>query len=483
MVLNNPAWITGILTNSLSVAVTCFFTIKVARLKSRQATASIFYEVGGIFLGLVLTSTSTLLLYVAQSLVQYDLTPASTLFPIGMWMGYFLTSLSLMVLLLETHEEGYFTRVILVGATTVLLMLSGIGLLDYTSFWNGGAILVVFHNGFANTMSTTTAILIGIYGLYKTSSKRLDLLSTQKTPLADVVEKRNRYLLITVAVFIVQFTVPRATPETVLNPVSVKLVGTTLILLLVFFLFSFLRETGSTSSSQSTIEIVQDDAEAGRLSRFIIFGICSVLLYVFLMQLNIPILTVHEKLESGIPILILGEFKGGLLVADILGFLLPCLISVAIILVVVVKHRTCFPTLKRSYSLMILAFALSLGFSLLASTTAITPNIGESPRVDIMAFIFAPAISLILIALLNQRTASTRFIHVEVEIKSIGWIVLFFFPTIYFSALIFDLIVAAAPFGVIHLGGAGILDGLLWAPILASAIFLSLSGIIHNLRL
>ena len=43
------------------------------------------------------------------------------------------------------------------------------------------------------------------------------------------------------------------------------------------------------------------------------------------------------------------------------------------------------------------------------------------------------------------------------------------FSTMGFTALLIDFMTAQSPYGIFHFGGAGITDGLIWAPILSTS--------------
>ena len=88
-----------------------------------------------------------------------------------------------------------------------------------------------------------------------------------------------------------------------------------------------------------------------------------------------------------------------------------------------------------------------------------------------ITFIVGPLIAWFIVPLWKKSFMSSENSY-EASSSSLLVLSLSIFSAIVVAALIFDILTADSPYGIIHLGGAIFADGLIWAPIISSGVFL-----------
>ena len=232
--------------------------------------------------------------------------------------------------------------------------------------------------------------------------------------------------------------------------------------------------------------IIVDDEEKISIIQnedLVIVGVGAILLvaYVLLMKLDIPVLSVAEKVEQGHPIVYLmrwGEYE---IFADAYGCLLPLLLGILFLVVIVAKRED-----QTTILVLILTGLISFGISTSWSLFSSPDSMWQAPRLSVFPFVLSPLLSWFVVLTLTK----SRRIKLAEKLMPIGSLshgrILLLSLSVYsinaVASLLFDLAISQSPYGVIHLGAAGLLDGLVWAPVLSAVVFstfLVLRGMLH----
>jgi hypothetical protein len=461
--MTDLAWYTGTIVNGTLLVLLTYLTFKTVasdRKKDRDLITS--WQAIVVLVGLMTTIGGTLFLYLQQRLIERDLTPSDTSLPILLWAGYYVTVLGLLSVGLSKYEIAFSVKVGTFVLAGLLLIVSAIGMFEYTVYWNEGAVLVVYNNYSADYLGIIVAIFVGMFVAFSAVVDRIEFVARESFLKGSREDRASAYMLFFSVAFLLQFIVPRAVNGSITNPVSVKIVG---LVVVAGFAVYFVRHHHLVDRYEGSGTYAESETDAENVGRSEItalaFTTAVIGLYITLMRLGIPVLTVSEKLELGIPILFVGEWNGNLVFLDYAGCILPLVLAMCIILVIYAVRRNL--NLERRSLIYTLSLATLLAFSISAIDRLSSQVMGP---VDVLVFATTPVLSWIMV---NWRTPIAQ-LQGSREALLLTMLV---YCVITFTAFLFDITTASSPYGVIHVGGAGIVDGLLWAPILSSSVFLS----------
>ena len=161
---------------------------------------------------------------------------------------------------------------------------------------------------------------------------------------------------------------------------------------------------------------------------------------------------------------------------DFFGCVIPLIIEVIILVFFIIK-RDNFPFLYR-YIFLVLVLTSIIAYSTSVADYLFAPSkqIGvESPAINVISFILAPLLAWILIYFIADRyLKKTIFKSRKMEYynnKELIMFILLLFSVIGLTAMGFDLTIASSQYNIVHFGGAMVIDGLIWAPVLSISVF------------
>ena len=192
--MTDPAWFMGVGVNAI-IGITSTIALILALRKQYYESIPWRKSTSGYLaiLGIIITSFGTLALYLQMGFIQNDLTEADTLLPPLLWLGYYITSVSFLRIILDLVETTPFRRDLIVCISILVFAISGLGLLNYTIHWNDGAVIVYFSNTVADMLGTGQAICIGIFAFSIAVIKRLEFIGGEDN-LETVPSPRGIYL-------------------------------------------------------------------------------------------------------------------------------------------------------------------------------------------------------------------------------------------------------------------------------------------------
>ncbi|TFH07920.1 MAG: hypothetical protein E4H14_07480 [Candidatus Thorarchaeota archaeon] len=482
--MTNLAWYTGVIVNS-TIAVALILILFFRILRNDRKSASVNLLLNGVLsiLGLLVSSAGTLLLYLQQGAIQLDLTNIDTIFPIFLLVGYSVALIGFLGVILFQSQIRLGLKFIIQGGLAAAFIILGLGMMDYDSYWNDGAVLVVFRNFTVEMMVTYLSMIVAIIGLSYAILQRLSFTELVDTDFYKERDRSSSSLLIAAFFFAIQFAVPRATIESVTNPVSVKIIGLIIIIGYAYYLLEYIRAVPKAGISNTEVsKEVEESTSIGNRDVLTIGGSTLVIaFYVVLMRLGFPILTVFEKIDLGLPIFQIGELRGNTLFIDPFGCLFPLAIAIVIVVVTLLKYRKwnipdssiLFVILSSAFLSFLISFAIYLSSDSL--------SVDFQPSFSVFPFIISSLLSWFVMIQISNRGIISNWKQKTFTIPRIEYLTpLLVYAGNTIAALIFDISIADSPFGIIQIGGAGFLDGLLWAPLL-SAAFLSIFIILYRL--
>ncbi|MDF1540964.1 MAG: hypothetical protein P1Q69_18860, partial [Candidatus Thorarchaeota archaeon] len=186
---------------------------------------------------------------------------------------------------------------------------------------------------------------------------------------------------------------------------------------------------------------------------------------------DFPILTVAEKINIGWPVYYIGIWNENQVYADPIGCLFPLLVGIVVIPLIIVLLKAGKP--NRS-GVVLLAIGAITSFSLSTADAFLARQgtIVDSPTASIFPFVVGPLMAWFIISAWNQKDNTNTETTQETSSRSLLMLSLSVFSMNVVSALIFDIVTAISPYGIIHLGGGVIADGLIWAPVISTCVFL-----------
>ena len=192
--------------------------------------------------------------------------------------------------------------------------------------------------------------------------------------------------------FMAQFLVPRASMHSIINPVSVKLIGFSLITGFVYFLT--INQPESSYMAQLQLETKSDKLIVKRDDIvFVLFSACCFAIYIILVALQIPVMTVDEKISAGIPILFLGIWNGYMVYLDIIGGLIPIILTLAILVIALAFTKVQGMKLNGLPQFLATSVIITFGISILDYLLSKSENLEDGQRISLMPFIIGPIIT------------------------------------------------------------------------------------------
>jgi hypothetical protein len=470
--MTDLAWYVGLIVNgSIVIVLPCLAYLSAMRARWARTLTSVEVCVLGSVAGLVLISAATLILYLHQGMFQTDFGPSDTFCPVLMWIGYDVLLLSLSgILLTEARIRppwNYAALVILVSTLTI----SATGMVDYVCYWNDGAIQVVYSGTARESLGLVVSIVIGLLLLYYSMTQRIEFLGGTDVDLSGAGDSKTAGLLSASVFFFLQFDVPRAIPTSLSNPVTVKIIG---FLLLIGLTVTLLRYCDSHASEFDRRRIdsqrLSERISLGKILA-VVFSAACLSVYLALVSLQLPADNLPTKLENGVPVLYLGVWRSVAIYADWIGCIVPLSISV-VILALVISHSTHI----RQTGAQLGFFLLVTAALCVALPIATSPHDLASPTsMDLIAFIAAPLFAWVLTPRVLSRgrnqnavaNADRQFLtNHDMLILS-----LLVFAAVGLSSFAVDILSSETMTGLLYFGGAGLADGLLWAPLLSGSLF------------
>ncbi len=467
----NLAWYIGIGVNVI-IAISTIILILTTAKKQAGRPLSWWKHANGYLalVGLAITTLGTLLLYLQMGLLQDNLTEADTFLPPLLWIGYYITSVSFLGITLDQTNILPIRRNIIYALSIVVFSASGAGLLSYTIYWNDGAVIVLFSNFIADMVGTGLAICIALIAFSVSFTRRIEIVN-RNDELNGNDSSKGIYLLTASTVYLMTFVVPRASTESIINPVTVKIIGilifvTFAIALAKYLIVSPVEKQDKASTGPDLESLLRSSDE------YLIGGaVLITFLYVIVSRIDFPILTVAEKNSIGWPIYYLGIWNGNQVYADPIGCLLPLLVAIVVVPLVIILLKAGKPS---RLGIALLGINAITSFSLSTADVFLTRQgaIVESPTASVFPFVVGPLLAWFILSVWNQKkNVNTEIIH-ETSSKSLFALSLSIFSINVVSALVFDILTAVSPYQIIHLGGGIISDGLIWAPALSNCVFL-----------
>jgi hypothetical protein len=464
----------GIIANSAIVFALLYFLISLFRNKELHSNGESMADGAVTLSGFVLTSLGTVGLYIQQGFSQRDFTIVDTLFPYVMVLGYYVAVVAFLGVILIENQISYGRR-ILIKALTILVFAAALpGIASFICYWNDGAILLTIPDQFSDMLSTYPPLLIGLLGFVISISKRLDYLECNDFVKESLEDKSSRNFIFASFAFLAQFLVPRATSESITNPFTIKIVGVIILLGFGYYLANYLRlrtEVSQRNKTNEQYELEVDNFDMG----VIMASTLLVALYIFLMNLRLPVLTVSEKLDAGYPLFYIGHWYGYDVFLDAFGCVIPLILEIAVLFIILIKrHSWAVP--NRGLSLVLVVGGM-ISFSISATDALFfrSVTIDYAPRFSVLPFVFAPLLSWILIRYWKRSHEAPDSNDIESRLednrRQLILTVLLVYSTTGIAAVLFDILTAYSPYGILQFGGASLIDGLLWAPILTAAVF------------
>ncbi|MGY5852480.1 MAG: hypothetical protein RTU92_02810 [Candidatus Thorarchaeota archaeon] len=478
--------LSGIFINTIIVVSLLYILVRL--IQNTQSKDRTIQNIGYgilVIVGLMITSLGTLFLYLQHSVLQTDLTTNETIFPYFLWAGYYIASLGYLGVFLKQTSQTPKTKYIVLLLVGFVFLISSLGMLEFNSWFNDGAILVVFVNQLADRIGTITSILIGIFALFTAVEQRLEYLQLVTPDVEPEWNQMTSYLVVVSFIFILQFSIPRVTAESILNPFMIKIVGLILITSLSYFVAKY--ETLSTRIKPWS-EALTDDSDLDIVDRSDLialgFGSIVLVLYGLAVSIDTSVLSVQEKIDIGYPILHLGTWFSYEVYADAFGVILPIIIAISAVVLALLKYSD-WSSLLRFFSVYIIVnLSLSILLAILSSSIDLSSPLWWSPRFSIIPFIISPIIACVLsYFLVKNNLEESNNTLTFMDSKYRHPLILYTYSSSAVAALLFDITIARSPYGIIHLGAAGFLDGLFWAPLVSSTVLSAILIIFTILKL
>jgi hypothetical protein len=432
----------------------------------RQQTredSNLRWSILGVLGGLSVSAIGTVLLYLQQGLVRIDLSPQDTIFPVFLWFGYYLTVMSFSYYSLEYFRKSANLKIAVLVILLTAFVISGAGMVDYSVFWNDGAVLVVFNSPFSEYLGILAGMVVGISSLYLSIVLRFQYIDVGNLKQGSKIDRMSADVLKASLAFSIQFIVPRAMEGSVTNPASVKILAFAVIAAFILFLTRSHQHWIDTTPIFHDLQTIEKhDPISDDDVMIVACAVAATAVYVILSRLGIPVLSVQEKIDMDILIIYLGEWFEYHVFLDLVGAVLP--IALACISFVFIYNQRCW---RIQTELYLAGRLVSTFIVALVLTLSTSPSSG---MMSVMTFMFAPLVAWVLFSWIVKIRGGNEANHMD-NTQTITCKAIAVYAVSVFSAFMADIITAQSPFGILHLGGAGPVDGLLWAPILSMALF------------
>jgi hypothetical protein len=330
-------------------------------------------------------------------------------------------------------------------------------------------------------------LIVGGILLYNSYIRRMTYLSTETEEKTVIVDSRTSAYLFLAIAFIIQFYVPRAETTSVLDPFSVKIVGLLVALCFAYSLWRYSQFLCIADDSTLPRNAIRLESTASKAqdnmgpSLNLLMGGFSVILAFLIANMYYDQNSTPIREEMIAQSLYVGQFMGSALYVNIVSVVIPLLVS----LVLVVYYHARQDAANQgdnhvSRSLLGLSAAIALVLFLSIHITRSLQIEQLDSRISQMLFPFM--LSPLLASYLLERrerwkekdTSDSRAQRLKFGKVSMKESVLLY-STILITAIVGDLIVAFSPLyftlNYVFIGGAGVFDGVLWAPVLTAYLF------------
>lgn len=457
-------WYTGIVVNGLLVLSFSYFILMVVRLYLHTQHNELQRKRLAVTIGLIGTfsvNLSLLFLYLQMGIIQHDALANETSWPLLFLIGYHVTLLSISLLIwLECYPKNKAGLFLLLCQFVVSLTAIAISS-DYIVFWNDGAVLVAL-GATCDTITLWLGFVVGMVLLYSSFVKRMD-----ETP-NNVSSRSPKFLLVALINF-AQFLVPRAETGSIVDSFSVKLIGFLVTIGFGYALYLYAR------TEEPTTEEFPDNQEHQTLGPSL-KHLSVVAIFVILFNIAIQIqpeygIEWREYLQS--QSLFVGVWFNTNLYFNYIAVIIPlsCLILSVIVSKITPEYKQVSLD-KQAYSWLLITGIFKISFFLIIHSSYLqsSSSISQSDGQTIIPFIISPIIAGIILELIGNKKTNNSFSHANDRPAQTIRIICLFGVTL-LVALFADVIVALPPFSepmnYVFIGAAGLVDGLLWAPLMS----------------
>ncbi|MCY3410971.1 MAG: hypothetical protein INQ03_04960 [Candidatus Heimdallarchaeota archaeon] len=468
----DPAWYIGFFGNLLVIVI-----ITASIILSRKHNPQINWSMYIPLLTLATIFISIVILYFSQFLVQIDWNEEQSAIPMIMAT---LNSLFVVVLFDNTLYRigmNLHKRLVPVLISSGLLIYSLLSMYDYQVLWRDGAILVYYVNKSAETLNVNLTVIILAASIFLALNKMIELKDGQPDD-DEIIHYHMLVLHIAALVGIFSaFLIPRTDPDSITNPVNVK----------IFAYFSFYLFIGFYSLSLGNSKRISD-LLAGknryllepslelseRQERGIYFALFShllviVSLVILISNSNVNIdLVADDEVGRGMAIFLLEQ--GGIKwYMHVIGAMLP-LVFAGVLLVISLKYSR-----NRSHFIKHTLLLLGVIFIITAANMRVFKLyrvVGSAVIPSTFHYYLIPLIFLLFTAFIKEETwagLSNQPNGKEILLGEISPFIIYIVTV--FGSIFLDFLIPYSSTGKIMIGGASWLDGIVIIPILSALIY------------
>ncbi|MFW9854882.1 MAG: hypothetical protein ACFFFG_07460 [Candidatus Thorarchaeota archaeon] len=415
-------------------------------------------------------AVSIVLLYLQEFLLRYDLTEATAIWPLFIWLSNLLFT-SLLLLSLLSYYHGPRKSPVVIGLPSILLLLGCMngfwGLSRFNVYWRGGKILVYYLDKQAELINSILIILAIAGSFYLTSSSFLE-----------TKEDRDLWLTVALLIALLGFFIPRTEAWSITDPVTVKILGFLVYYsFLGFFMIAWLYPKPFAVKTKQIIAKITPTSfkdnfldqlpfliyHKKKIQTLLIISTIGVVLTIFgprLFEGSVKIyLTAAQAVEEG-QAFFLGIVNGQQVFFHTIGTVVPLLVTAVLIIFALVRETPWRSVFSYGLSLFISQVLLSIFFNHVLNLERVNYE-ANSPF--ILGFILPPLIITVLVSFFDPMEDETISFFEKVRLKCMPEVV---YGCTVLSTIMFDTFLFNSPTGKILVGGGSITDGIFVLPIL-----------------
>ncbi|MBD3406587.1 MAG: hypothetical protein GF411_10775 [Candidatus Lokiarchaeota archaeon] len=413
-----------------------------------------------------------LITYLTAGIIQASFDFSISWVPILVLIGYHISLFCLLLILLQHLNLGKQHQFIIIVIHLMLVVILLTANSNFFILWDDGAVFIQ-NNPIADLGTLIMSIVIVSLTCFFAYIHRIKILGHIDDDVTLSMNNASISYLILGVSFFLQFFVPRAVNDSILNPLSVKFVGFVVTLsaiialsLLDRFNIDDLKQIGKTDINLENIPGPSDTQ--------MLVSICIILIGGLVGRYQ-PSYSDQSRNYLQSVTLYIGNING---INYYLHYtIILVLLSLGVFLIN--EIRIAYKKLKEYFTKNFTFFTLTgiLCFSILVLTNI--PYYVEEYALQhdryqvIWGIIIAPILAQIIVDYFHSSRNSNK-ITLNISENRLRRITSIFIMTLV-PALFADIIIISPLFGFhvthIFIGAAGILDGLIWGPILAVTIF------------